>query len=299
MNNNMIVFGTVKVPGHEFIGTMSASQLMRITVDPRRTEDEKTRAADASMQATYEIRKQVQREFAGAKAKNVESYADYICRIAKGEDGITPAIVLWTAEKLNVIDADGYLPRLELPWSIELVAIDGETQLAARFEAKAKNPETQEMMVDVKICYNRSTAWAGQAFHDLNVFSIRPNAATAVSMDMRDPLTHVTRTIADMPFFSGRIKSDRQLSKKSNGIATLSVLRSSLVCFAEGIGGVQYGNKSVPVPVERLSEIQASAVEYYTALSEQVWASDGGSPQHRDRDSRGLSRSWRSGSPID
>ena len=121
-------------------------------------------------------------------------------------------------------------------------------------------------MVDVKICYDRSTAWAGQAFHDLNVFSIRPNAATAVSMDMRDPLTHVTRTIADMPFFSGRIKSDRQLSKKSNGIATLSVLRSSLVCFAEGIGGVQYGNKSVPVPVKRLPEIQTSAVEYYSAL---------------------------------
>ena len=121
-------------------------------------------------------------------------------------------------------------------------------------------------MVDVKICYDRSTAWAGQAFHDLNVYSIRPNAATAVAMDMRDPLTHVTRAISDMPFFSGRIKSDRQLSKKSNGIATLSVLRSSLVCFAEGIGGVQYGNKSVPVRVERIPEIQASAVEYYSAL---------------------------------
>jgi hypothetical protein len=34
MNNNMIVFGTVKVPQHEFIGTMSASQLMRITGRP-------------------------------------------------------------------------------------------------------------------------------------------------------------------------------------------------------------------------------------------------------------------------
>ena len=47
----MIVSGTVKVPGHEFIATMPASQLMRMTVDPRRTEDEKTRAADASIQA--------------------------------------------------------------------------------------------------------------------------------------------------------------------------------------------------------------------------------------------------------
>ncbi len=51
----------------------------------------------------------MQREFAGAKAKNVESYADYICRMADGADGITPAIVLWTAEKLNVLEADGYL----------------------------------------------------------------------------------------------------------------------------------------------------------------------------------------------
>jgi hypothetical protein len=185
-----------------------------------------------------------------AKAKNVESYADYIRRIAKGEDGITPAIVLWTAEKLNVIDADGCPPRLELPWSIELVTIDGETQLAARFEAKAQNPETQEMMDDVKICYDRGTA--GQSFHDLNVFSIRPNAAPAVSMDMRDPLTHVTRTIADMPFFSGRIKSDRQLSmRKTHERRAKKRATASLHSRSLGIGCVDYGNKSVPVPVER------------------------------------------------
>ena len=69
-----------------------------------------------------------------------------------------------------------------------------------------------------------------------------------------------------MPFFSGRIKSECELSRKSNGIATVSVLRSSLVCLAEGIGGVQYDNKSVPVPGERTPEIQASAVGYYSAL---------------------------------
>jgi len=123
------------------------------------------------------------------------------------------------------------------------------------------------MLVDVKICHDRSTDWARQAFHDLNVLSVRPNAATAVAMDMRDPLTHVTRVIAELPFFAGRVKTDRQLSKKDNGITTFSVLRASVVCFAEGIGGVQYGNKPVPVSEERIPNIQEAATEFYASLA--------------------------------
>jgi hypothetical protein len=160
------------------------------------------------------------------------------------------------------------LPFVELPWSVELVAIDGETQLAARFEAFKKNPKTADTLVDVKICRDRTTDWARQAFHDLNVLSVRPNAATAVAMDMRDPLTHVTRKMAELPFFAGRVKTDRQLSKKDNGITTFSVLRASVVCFAEGIGGVQYGNKPVAVAEERLPVIQEAAMEFYSSLVE-------------------------------
>src|ERR1017187_3823518 len=152
------------------------------------------------------------------------------------------------------------------------------------------------VMVDVKICYDRSTAWAGQAFHDLNVFSIRPNASTAVSMDMRDPLTHVTRTIADMPFFSGRIKSDRQLSKKSNGIATLSVLAR---VFCGGNRRRTVWQQIGPCPREATPGNSSKCGRILQRSSEQIWASDGGSPQHSDRDARGLGRSWRSGSPID
>jgi hypothetical protein len=60
----------------------------------------------------------------------------------------------------------------------------------------------------------------------------------------------VTRFIAEVPFFAGRVKADRQLSQKDNGITTFSVLRASVVCFADGIGGVQYSNKPVPVAEE-------------------------------------------------
>jgi hypothetical protein len=38
------------------------------------------------------------------------------------------------------------------------------------------------------------------------------------------------------------------------------------VRFAEGLGGVQYGNKMVPVAADRLPRIEAVASEYYGAL---------------------------------
>ncbi len=296
MNDNMTmkVLGTEKVPGHEFVATMPASLLMKMTLDPRKTEDQKLRTDDASIQAIYDIRKQVQREFANsAKAKNVEPYADYICRLYEGADGITPSIVLWTSQRLEKAPTTTEsLPLLQLPWSVELVAIDGETQLAARFEALKKNPKTADMLVDVKICHDRPTDWARQAFHDLNVLSVRPNAATAVAMDMRDPLTHVTRFIADLPFFAGRVKTDRQLSKKDNGITTFSVLRASVVCFAEGIGGVQYGNKPVPIAEERIPVIQEAATEFYGALVKKFGPIMEDRLKHGDHDARSSGRTW-------
>jgi DGQHR domain-containing protein len=268
LNSTIEVYGTEKVQGHEFVATMPAAQLMRITVDPRKTEDLALRADDIQLQNVFALRQQVQREFLNsAKARNVKPYADYICKLLDGMNGITPSIVLYTSAKLDFSRDNARLPVLHLPWSVQLVAIDGETQLAARHEAARMNPNTAEMQVDVKICYDRDLEWAKQAFHDLNLLSIRPNAATAVAMDMRDGLTHVTRKVANLPFYAKRIITGRQLKKKDNAITTLSILRASVVCFAEGIGGIQYGNKPVPLDSSRIELIERAAVEYYSAIA--------------------------------
>lgn len=62
---------------------------------------------------------------------------------------------LWSAGVLDeaadaVVDAEGASTQIYLPWDVELVAIDGETQLAARFEAAKINSATTKQMVDVK-----------------------------------------------------------------------------------------------------------------------------------------------------
>ena len=266
-NEGIPVLGNVKIHGHEFVAAIPAAQLLKITRDPRDSENARLRAGSPELQDLFKLREEVQRMFKGAKEKNVESYAGYIVNLQSGSDGITPQIVLFTREKL-ICETEGLSwGTLYLPWDVEWVAIDGETQLAARFEAATINPETRKQQVDVKFCYDRPLEWAKQAFHDLNLLSVRPNAATAIAMDMRDPLTSVTRDVAKLPFFDGRVASYRQLKKNDTGICTLSVLRTAIVCFSEGIGGLQYGNKPVGLATERNAVVQKAALEYFSALT--------------------------------
>lgn len=263
--------GRVKVSGHEFVTTMPAAQLLRITKDPRHSEDPKQRDGNPDLEALYRVRLEVQRLFQGAKERNVDSYAQYIVGLENGAPGITPQVVLFTTRDLEYDDSKSP-SAIHLPWGVDFVAIDGETQLAARFLASSINKATENQMVDVRICYNRSLEWAKQAFHDLNILSVRPNAATAIAMDMRDPLTSITRHVAQVPFFKNRVANTRQLKKNENSICTLSVLRTAVVCFSEGLSGLQYGNKSVHIDAQRLPTLKIAAEEYFDALTKHIGA---------------------------
>jgi DNA sulfur modification protein DndB len=266
------VLGNVKTPGHEFVTAISGAHLLRITKDPRKSENAKLRAGSRELQDLFLLREQVQRMFQGAKERNVESYARYIVNLKDSNNGVTPQIVLFTRESLHFDPSEEGSPfgKLLLPWDVEWVAIDGETQLAARFEAADIDPDTKKQQVDVKFCYDRPLEWAKQAFHDLNLLSVRPNAATAIAMDMRDPLTSITRDVAKLPFFDGRVVSSRQMRKNDTGICTLSVLRTAVVCFSEGIGGLQYGNKPVGLNAGRIPDVRRAALEYFSILTDKL-----------------------------
>jgi DNA sulfur modification protein DndB len=161
---------------------------------------------------------------------------------------------------------------IQIPWEQSLVAIDGETQLAARYEAANIEPETRKDFVPVYICHGRDRDWARQCFHDLNTYAIRPNAALSTAMDARDPLTQVTRDLENaIPFFSGRVnKVRRQLGKNDPEIVTITALRGACITFAEGISGVKYGTRPVPVDGGNLAHVQACAVEWFREVSNAI-----------------------------
>lgn len=261
----------VALNDHQFIAAPTGAQLFQIVVDPRRTEDQKQTADDPTLADLREVRMEVQRLFEGAKRRNVPNYASYIDRVHRGEPGLTPAIILWSGEPLayEETEEDG-IARLQIPFDAQLIAIDGETQLAARFEAARMNPQTKGDRVAVMFCHGRPAEWARQSFHDVNTYGVRPNAALAIGMDARDPLTGVARELETViPFFKDRVNTaSRQLGKRDRAVITITALRGACVTLAEGISGVKHGAKPVYIDPQSIPQVRTAALEWFSAVAD-------------------------------
>jgi len=211
----------------------------------------------------------VQRLFEGAKKKNVQPYAEYIVGVHKGEDGVTPVVTLFTSQTLAIDEREDGTAFIQIPWEQRLVAIDGETQLAARHEAANIAPETKNEFVAVYIHHGRDELWARQAFHDLNTLGVRPNAALSLGMDARDPITKVCREVErHVPFFKDRVnKVRRQLRSTDSEVLTITTLRGACVTLAKGINGVQYGARPVPMD-DNLAAVESAAIDWFRAFTD-------------------------------
>jgi DGQHR domain-containing protein len=263
----------VQVDEHRFLGRVRPAQLFQIALDPRDTENKKKLEASKELQELKEVREEVQRLFVGAKERNVPRYAQYIVDLKAGADGITPPVTLYSAKLLDIeVDPNTGMGFCQVPWEMRLVAIDGETQLAAWFEAANLDPSTKDNFVPVYVTHGRDPSWARQSFHDLNALAVRTNAALSIAMDARDALTHVTREIERrVPFFTDRVnKVRRQLGKNESDVLTISTLRGATVTFAEGIGGVKWGARPVPIKSERLPRITEVAIDWFKAVADMI-----------------------------
>jgi hypothetical protein len=273
----------VEIGSNLFTGRLKAAQLFQIAPNPMLTEDRRTLETSKTFQELWEVRKEIQRLFAGAKKANVPSYARYIADMKGGANGITPPIMLYSEQVLEteVTGSYGHAGIL-VPFDCPLVAIDGETQLAARYEAAELNPETKGEFVPVLIAHGRPSLWARQAFHDLNVLGVQPNAALSIGMDARDPLTQIARIVEEgVPLFRGRVnKVRRQLRSSDHDILTITSLRGACVTLSEGIGGVKYGAKPVPVPNKGVERVRVVAVEWFSHIASAL------GPVLEDRDNK-------------
>lgn len=266
-----IIAGT-KIDSHRFIGRVPTAQLFQIAPDPRDTENKKKLDASKQLQDLYDVRQDVQRLFEGQKRKNVQPYAEYIVGLLNGDDGIIPAVTLFSKSRLEIEEKEDGTCFIQIPWGEQLVAIDGETQLAARHEAANIDPRTKQEFVPVYICHGKDTLWARQAFHDLNTLGVKPNAALSIGMDARDPLTGVCREVERrVSFFSDRVnKVRRQLRSTDGDVVTITALRGACVTVAKGINGVQFGARPVPIDPEQVKSIEAAAIDWFKAVCDAI-----------------------------
>jgi DNA sulfur modification protein DndB len=269
--NGHIIAGT-KIDGHRFVGRVKTAQLFQIAPDPRDTENKKKTDATKELQDLRSVRDEVQRLFEGAKRKNVPSYADYIVSLHGGNDGLAPCITLYSEEPLLVQERDDGTAFIQVTWDQKLVAIDGETQLAARHEAANLEPATKQDFVPIYICHGKNPGWARQSFHDLNALGVKPNAALSIGMDARDPITHVCREVErNVPFLKDRVnKVRRQLRSTDSDIVTITSLRGACVTLAKGINGVQFGARPVPIDASEIPAIKAASIDWFAAVTASI-----------------------------
>jgi hypothetical protein len=122
------------------------------------------------------------------------------------------------------------------------------------------------------ISVTAETSCGRQCFHDLNVLGVRPNAALSIGKDARDPLTRVAREAErQVPFFRDRVnKARRQLSAHDKDVVTITSLRGACITLAEGIGGVEFGARPVPLPADRVQRVLQVTVEWFKAVTDTI-----------------------------
>jgi DNA sulfur modification protein DndB len=262
INQNVITLG---IDGYE---------LEALTPDPNTIEDKKYLQYHSDLEDVANVRREVQRLFVKSKRDNARNYGQYIEAVEHGERlGFAPAPILWSKKLLKVIPLGlSNLCVVIIPRGVTLIAIDGETQIAGRFQSWERDESLKDRPFPVIIAHGRTEEWARQTFHDVNVFGVKPNAALAISMDMYDPGTQIARDLTvNIPFLENRVNmSARQLSKSDRKVgqfATISSLRGSIVTLEKGIGGVAIGTKSLQLAEADKKRLAGQATVWWNAMA--------------------------------
>ena len=256
-----------------FLAKTNFNQIKQVTRNPAHLQaGAKRNVFDSDeIEAERDIHDLIQRALTGNKAKNVLPYRNYIESVVEGGVGVLPPMHLWCPDPLDVVQ-QGVFTYTLIPNGEHLLAIDGETQLAAHYQLdqQATTPEIRKLHRDFPLAcivhHGLAVSTARQYFHDLNVLAVRPNTSLGLSMDTKDPVMKVVGDIEAMPALQGRVeKQARQLKKNSPKIVTLQSLRQMVVNVAKGISGVQYGARPAPIEEESLPVLKEVATNWIGA----------------------------------
>lgn len=275
------VFGNV-VSDQEFQGVLPHGLFKMLVPDPRKLEGNLVKY-NADLSAVANLRARVQRLVNGAKRRNVEPYAKYIISSVKTGEGFTPQIVLWSEKRLQVASDDGSGVAWALvPHEMRFVALDGDTQTTARNLADGLVPTLfDKQKIKIVIVHGIPEDQAQQIFADCNSQGVKVSTSMAIGLDNRDDATQLAKQIEKLiPGLTGRVnRQKRQLGGKDTDLITISALRAAVVCFVEGIGGVQYQTKNVDIAVEDQDRFRDAASMWFGAVVQAL--GDNLSPENR------------------
>jgi hypothetical protein len=201
------------------------------------------------------LRSLVQRDFTGRKKANLPKYRAYIERLIDTEpiDADLPEVVLWTETLLQHSDN-----LLAIPPDPIFVAVDGETQIAARFDLMNQpNPKGARYPIVVRLHHGIGAESAAQLFYLRNALGAEVSKAQALMRNQTDPLAIAARSISQL--LPG-LFADTTDPKRPNFVTLIAALSWAIV------GRVALG-RSQPLDFdERLSAAKVHLVKRLVVL---------------------------------
>lgn len=241
--------------------------------------------------AIIDLQNQVQRSIDGAR---VAQMVDYL-RAAQEDDQFADwgAIELVTSNGPDIsrMDRDH---TATLDSDADYFIADGQHRYCALLDFIQEYPQyadrfTQSVMISV-LPEDKLVQWAGQEFHDRNYFSVPVRAGKALSVDTRDPVNALAKSLAEHPIIqmAGGVAYERDaLLKDDSRFVTHSVLHRFVRGFLFGRPGL---DKGVDTRAEISSNAKEELWEYLTALGAVLpWKADPMRDQYLTRTSAVLS----------
>jgi hypothetical protein len=146
-------------------------------------------------------REQIQRPFTGSKKANVPKYRRYLREVIEGRRyGTIPEIQLWAGPEPLLVEPSSPNSShafLTVPMRHPIIPIDGETQVAARFDLFNESPAfgTQARIV-ARLNHGIPIEAAKQIFFDCNTQGVNVSPSTAILRDNYDPINGAARELA-------------------------------------------------------------------------------------------------------
>lgn len=133
------------------------------------------RRLDTSDVPNKRLRVLVQRTWDNARKRNAHKYKEYLRLMYSGKPGSAPPVTLYVPQAALPNDDEDNVLRFPYDESgvVTAIAIDGETQLQARFFLAQENPATASYHFPITIHHGIDEDHAIQILHDYNRYGTR------------------------------------------------------------------------------------------------------------------------------
>lgn len=225
-------------------------------------------------QAIVDLQNYVQRSIDKERVSQMVNYL--VNAQERGAFADWGSIELVTASKPDMSDS----ATIKLDSDADYFIADGQHRFCALLDFAQAHPVWSERFtqgVTISILPEEKLAeWSGQEFHDRNYFSVPVRAGKALSVDTRDPLNALAKSLSSHPTIqqAGGIAYDRDsLLTVDQRFATHSTIHRFVRGFLFGRSGLDKGGNDTNIEIT--AGMTEGLTEYLTALGEIMpWASD-------------------------